>query len=334
MTVDQASATFRALGTTAFVAVADPAGLAAARQAVEGVVDQFDDACSRFREDSELSELNRRAGGPVAVGELLLDAVQQAMRAARLTDGDVDPTVGRTLIALGYDRDFAAVRHRSLADGATGSPVSVTQVPGWQAVTIDSEASTIRLPAGVALDLGATAKALAADGAALSAGELAGCGVLVSLGGDIAVAGSAPEGGWRVRVTDDHRMASGPGQWVTIVSGGLASSSTTVRRWDTAGGEAHHLIDPHTRSPAAAYWRTVSVAAGSCLDANIASTAAIVRGEPAAGWLEALGLPSRLVRLDGQVRHVAGWPAEGDELPVLPEPAPQPAGLAVPRGRS
>jgi thiamine biosynthesis lipoprotein len=303
---------FEALGSTAVVAVADPTRLAAARAAVEAVVGQFDRACSRFRADSELSRLNARAGEPVAVGPLLLDAVSAALRAAELTGGDVVPTVGEALVALGYDRDFAAV-------GAGGPPppaIQIRPVPAWQTVRVDREAATVRLARGVKLDLGATAKALAADRAAAAAFEAAGCGVLVSLGGDLATVGPAPERGWEIRVTDDHRSGlDAPGQSISLHDGALATSSTTVRRWRTAAGEAHHLIDPATGRSSASCWRTVSVAAASCLDANIASTAAMIRGQPAVGWLESLGLPSRLVGVDGAVRHLAGWPAAGDDLP-------------------
>jgi thiamine biosynthesis lipoprotein len=168
----------------------------------------------------------------------------------------------------------------------------------------------------VKLDLGATAKALAADWAAAAACQAAGCGVLVSLGGDLAIRGPAPEEGWRVRVTDDHRAGvAAPGQWITLQTGGLATSSTSVRRWQTTSGEAHHLVDPATGLSAISRWRTVSVTAASCLDANIASTASIIRGARAVPWLESLGLPSRLVGVDGRVRHVAGWPPDGDDLP-------------------
>jgi FAD:protein FMN transferase len=156
---------------------------------------------------------------------------------------------------------------------------------------------------------------LAADRAAAQAREAAGCGVLVSFGGDLAIVGPAPEAGWRVRVTDDHRSGvDAPGQWISLQSGGLATSSTAVRRWQTGLGPAHHLVDPSTGGPADSVWRTVSVSAASCVDANTASTAAIIRGERAVPWLEAIGLPTRLVRTDGTVRHVAGWPSEGDDL--------------------
>jgi thiamine biosynthesis lipoprotein len=110
-------------------------------------------------------------------------------------------------------------------------------------------------------------------------------------------------------VTDDHR--AGPqadGQSVTVIGGGVATSSTTVRRWRRAGRPVHHIVDPATGEPAAPVWRTVSVAAASCVDANTASTAAIVRGASAPQWLESLGLPARLVDPSGRIVTVGAWP--------------------------
>jgi thiamine biosynthesis lipoprotein len=169
--------------------------------------------------------------------------------------------------------------------------------------------------------------------------------VLVSLGGDIAVAGPAPAGGWRIRVTDDHAAGPGaPGQTVAITSGGLATSSTTVRAWPRDGQRMHHIVDPATGQPARGCWRTVSVAAGSCVDANAASTAAIVLGAAAAEWLRDRSLPARLVRQDGLVETTAGWPhdtesvqpppaapASGPPSPPSAPPPPAAAGPAAPR---
>lgn len=302
-------ATFPALGSTAVVVVSESGGLAPACDAVRSTVAAFDLACSRFRADSELSAVNAGAGSPVAVGDVLLDAIQAALRAAQITDGDVDPTIGEALIALGYDRDFESLRSRP--------QVSIARVPGWRTVDVDRKAGTIRVARGVKLDLGATAKALAADRAAAGARAAAGCGVLVALGGDISIAGPAPGAGWNVRVTDDHRCGhDAPGQSITVRSGGLATSSTTVRRWRAGQTIVHHVVDPATALPARVVWRTVTVAAATCLDANIATTAAIIRGARAERWLTECDLPSRLVAGDGTVRHLAGWPCDGDDLPV------------------
>jgi thiamine biosynthesis lipoprotein len=307
------SVSFPALGSVAVLAIDDASLRGTARAAVEDTIDEFDLACSRFREDSELSTLNRAAGRPLRVSPLLVEATLAALRAARLTDGDVDPSVGSALVALGYDRDFDALH----SDEARRRPIRAVPVPGWRKIEVDSDAGTIRVPRGATLDLGATAKAMAADRAAQRAHIATGAGVLLALGGDIALAGSAPAGGWRVRVTDDHRAGeNAPGQWITLRAGGLATSSMSVRRWQAGGSSLHHLIDPASGAPADTVWRTVSVAASSCLDANIASTAAMIRGQPAVDWLERLRLPSRLVDREGRVRHVAGWPAAGDDLPT------------------
>jgi thiamine biosynthesis lipoprotein len=173
------------------------------------------------------------------------------------------------------------------------------------------------MPEGVQLDLGATAKAWAADRSAARIAAQAGCGVLVSLGGDIAVAGPAPDGGWRIRVQDvtgdPGERPDGPYALVAIRDGGLATSSTAARRWQRGGDVLHHILDPRTARPAEPVWRTVSVAAGTCADANAASTAAVIRGRPALGWLASLGLPARLVDATGVVFTVAGWPDDPDD---------------------
>ncbi len=296
--------TFSVFGTTAVLLVTDPAGLARARAIADAELAAVDLACSRFRPDSELSRLNQSSGELTPVSELFATLVAEALRAAELTDGDVDPTCGQALAAVGYDRDFGEIR-------AAGQTFAVTAgaVPGWRSVWLDAGQPAVRLSGGAQLDLGSTAKAWASDHCASLIAAALGCGVLVGLGGDIAVAGPPPGPGWRVRVTDDH--AAGPdadGQTVTIRSGGLATSSTTVRTWTAGGATVHHIIDPATGQPARSCWRTVSVAAASCADANIASTAAIIRGAAAPAWLAQSGLPARLVRHDGTVERTPGWP--------------------------
>ena len=261
------------------------------------------------------------------VSPLLAEAVAVSLRAAQLTDGDIDPTVGGVLADLGYDRDFAELtppghppgpdsdtsRNADGTNGA-GAAVRVLVIPGWRSVRVDLAAGLLTVPAGVQLDLGATVKGWAADRfAARIAGEL-GCGVLVSLGGDTAVAGEPPEGGWRIRVQDRTALPGeppdGPSQVVTIRDGGLATSSTAARRWRRGGDVLHHILDPRTARPAAQVWRTVSVAASTCADANTAATAAIIKGRQAAGWLTGLRLPARLVSLEGTVHTVGDWQAE------------------------
>ncbi|GAA4557806.1 FAD:protein FMN transferase [Pseudonocardia xishanensis] len=259
---------------------------------LSGDLTALDLACSRFRPDSEIRRAETGAG--VEVSPLLAAHLDAALRAAELTDGLVDPTVGTCLEGIGYDRDLAAV---------TDGPDAPRPAPGWW--RLGRYGRTVVIPRGVRVDLGSTAKALAADHAAARITDRTGAGVLVNLGGDIAVAGRAPLGGWRVRVGEDHTADSGP--VVTLRSGGLATSGTTRRRWRRAGNTRHHVVDPRTGLPTAGPWRTVSVAAATCLDANTAATAALVLGADAAARLAAAGLPARLVGTDGRVTHVGGW---------------------------
>ena len=301
------SASLPALGTTAVVWTSDAEALSDATIELQRELAQIDETCSRFRADSELTRVNRSAGTEVTISPLLAEAVRVALRAAETTGGIVDPTVGRSLRLLGYDRTFTIVRSR---DSVT-MRVGYAPAPGWRRVEFDDETRTLRLEADTELDLGATAKALAADRAAQAAATRTGCGVLVSLGGDIAVAGAPPEGGWPVLIADDHRVRlDGPGPVVSIASGGLATSSTEVRRWRVGEVELHHIVDPRTGMPVERVWRTAAVAAASCVDANTASTAAVVLGRDAPAWLEARRLPARLVEPGGRVVTVGAWPAE------------------------
>jgi thiamine biosynthesis lipoprotein ApbE len=306
----EASASWQALGTGVQVTVTDGGQLAVAREMLAADLAAVDLACSRFRPDSEIVALDRVMGaGPVGVSPLLAEAIAVALRAARLTDGDVDPTVGAAMNAVGYDRDFSLVPREGPAVKLT-----VRTIPGWRQVELDEQARLLRLPPGVRLDLGATAKAWAADRAAARIAAATGGGVLVSLGGDVAVSGPPPDGGWRIRVQDvsgrPEDPPTGPSAVVAVRTGGLATSSTAARRWRRGGDVLHHILDPRTGRPAAPVWRTVSVAAATCTDANIASTAAIIRGRAAPAWLTALGLPARLVDEAGRVHTVGGWPAE------------------------
>ena len=296
----------RALGTSMRLVVTRPDQLAAAKDAADRVIKAIDDAASRFRADSELSRVNREPGRLMHISALLTQALAAGLRGARLTNGAVDPTVGTAVRLAGYDRDFASI----LADGPPIS-LSVNQVPGWQAIQLDEAARTVSIPPGVEIDLGATAKALAADLAAAAAYKAMGSGgVLVSLGGDIAVAGDPPAQGWAVQASEDSNAPiDDDEETITIESGGIATSSTTVRQWTRGGLVLHHIIDPSTGLPVAGRWRTASVVATSCVDANIASTAAIVMGDGAIPWLAAHNLPARLVDRHGGVHRVSGWPA-------------------------
>jgi FAD:protein FMN transferase len=280
----RAQAVWSALGMTVVVETTDARALPRARRVVEDELAAADVAYSPVRADTELVRLHAAGGRSTAVSDRLLDAVDVALGAAVATGGLVNPSAAtRVVVAPGASRRLRA-----------------TRVPAWRRIECDRRASTIRLPAGVRIDLGATGKALIADRAAARIART-GPGALVSVGGDLATAGPPPSGGWPVRVADDHRAAGvGVGEGIRLTTGALATSSVCVR--------PGHIVDPRTGRAPTGPWRTVSVAAATCVDANAASTAAIVLGDDAEAWLWAAGLPALLVARDGAARRVAGWP--------------------------
>ena len=308
--MNASAAQWSAIGTTARVVVTSPAALDAARSIVVDELAALDLSCSRFRADSEIAVLSAAAGSWVQVSDVLAEVLACALEVADSTDGDVDPTMGSDLHALGYDRDFVEI---SRAGGATAGPVgySLVRRPTWRDVELVRDAHRVRTPAGMVIDLGAIAKAWCADRSAARVAAELGCGVLVSLGGDIATAGTGPDGGWMVHVQDRPDADSGPACTVALHAGtAIATSSTVTRTWPRDGSNLHHILDPATRRPVEPVWRTVTVAAGTCVDANAASTAAVVQGNRATRWLEDRGVVARLVSADGAVRTVGGWPQE------------------------
>ncbi len=298
---------WRVWGATVTLGVCDLAMLTEARRRVEAEVAGMDAACNRFVATSDVSRVNRAAGRWVEVGPIFLDALGAALDAAAATRGAVDPTVGAALLRLGYDRDFDELAASGAKSSTQAGPDAVV---GWQHVEVDRAGSRVRIPPGAALDLGATAKALCVD-RSVAAASLLGAGALVDIGGDLAVAGEGPPDGWLVTVQESSREplnAAAP--VVAVTRGGLASSGTTVRVWHRGDEVVHHLVHPATGAPVASPWRMVTVAAFTCLEANVAATAAVVRGLDALADLAGSGNPARLVDQEGRVTVLGGWPAD------------------------
>ena len=307
--VHHGAATWRALGTHVDVRT-EPSLVQAAAAVVADVLDEVDRACSRFRDDSDLSRANREAGTPVPVSPVLAAAVRVALEAAEETGGLVDPTLGAVLAGAGYDRTFALVP----ADDP--SPVALPVVPrSWRDVVVGEAELTV--PVGTALDLGATGKAFAAVLAAHAVVDALGVPVLVSVGGDIRAL--CPDVAQRPAypVVLGHSVADleagGASARVTLHDAGLATSSTSARRWRRGGRQWHHVLDPRTGRPANGPWRTVSALGRTSAAANTASTAAVVLGADAFAWLEHHGVAARLVDDVGRVVRTPEWFAAGLE---------------------
>lgn len=262
-----------------------PAAMPEALPIVQEMIDAVDSTCSTFRKDSDISRVNARAGKWVDVDPLFATILGQTLDLAAATQGRLDPSVGTRWLSTADTN----IRLRSADYRQIELRESQVRIPGW-----------------MRLDLGSIAKAWCADAAAAKAAAATGSGVLVGLCGDIAVAGPAPSEGWAIVCGDDHRHpGQGPSSEVIITGGGLATSSTRVRR--TPSGA--HVLDPATMRPIQGPWHTVTVAAATCAQANAAATAALVMGAEAVAWLTSRRLPARLVRADDDVQLTGGWPA-------------------------
>lgn len=295
-----AAATWTDWSCAVQVHVQEANALHIARRLVEDEMAAVGKAASRFRTDSELTRVNASTGRTQYVSPLLAELIRTALQAAHATGGAVDPTLGSHLVALGYDRDITHVRQ--CATETAPPRTSAT----WREIRLDGALLTV--PPGLTLDLGATAKAWSADRAANRVAAVTGSPALVSIGGDIAVAGGGD--GWSVLVSERSEEADGP--TITAYEGGLATSTTLARRWTTSGRTHHHVLHPRTGRPTDGPWRTATVAADSCVSANTASTAALVMGAQAERWLTRHRLPARLIHRDGWTLTTCDWPSDSE----------------------
>lgn len=295
---------WQSLGTYVQLSVSDGEKAAAAERRARALLALVDWSCSRFRADSELNRVNAAAGTWVRVDPLLVGATVAAIEAAEHTDGIVHPLLGRVMVALGYDSTFTSLQTGRVA----GALIAPPPMDAWR--DIEWEADAIRIPSGTALDLGATAKAWAADLLSATIAEQEHTNVVASLGGDVAIAtGESSPTWWPITIAESPHGE--PDVEVALAWGGLATSSTRVRRWTVAGASHHHLIDPRTGESARTCWRTVSATGPSATAANVATSAAVVLGADAVEWLTRRAVAARLVAEDGTVELTPGWPEPG-----------------------
>jgi len=293
---------FQIWGMTGSLATESPEQMPFAQERLWHWINTVDAACNRFRSDSEIARLNRHHDEPVVVSDALALALDAALQAGALTDGLCDPTVLGALLALGYDRDYDEIVAR-----ANPAPRAPHPAPGLAAVHFDRVAKTVSLSPDCQLDLGASAKALVADLVATDVGARG--GVVVELGGDVAVRGAGPAGPWVIGVADSLAL-TGDEPRIAFTNGGLATSSRATRVWNAGGQLVNHIIDPRTGSFADGVITTATVSASSCVVANAFATAALLWGDDASFHIAQAGWSARLVRSDGSLEFVGGWPRE------------------------
>lgn len=270
----------------------------------EGLLVEFDQVASRFRSDSELvTQFDGNARKTVSVSPLLFEALVAAMRGANASNGFVDPTLGRSLVSLGYDRDFELIAKYGLGNRDLRFSLPV----GYKGVSLDQSTCTVSVAEGVRFDLGATGKAFLADKIRSEIETTLDEPVLVNLGGDISASVVNHGRSWLVNITDDGSLEpESAGLLIGLRGGGLATSSTLTRSWKVGSKNFHHILDPNSGTSANSEFYAVTVISGTALDANIASTGTIAMGETGRQWLHNLKLPALARGKDGN-EYFGGW---------------------------
>jgi thiamine biosynthesis lipoprotein len=267
---------FRAMGVDVLVGGATDPEL----REIVGLFEGWEQVFSRFRPGSELNRVNSAPAGVLTVSRLFASVLRSALAAASATGGLVDPTLGLAIEAAGYDRDF------SLLAAGMDRPLGPTAPGRWSSLRLHGR--LLSRPVGVQIDLNGVVKGLAADA---SLDLIRGDGFVVA-GGDVAARGGAVVG-------------VPCGGALSLLSGGVATSGSTRRRWRRGGAWQHHLIDPRTGRPAASRWDEVTVVAASCAAADIAAKAALLLSHRGPNWLDERGLPGRFVAGDEIVENRA-----------------------------
>ncbi len=247
---------------------------------IVGLFEAWERVFSRFRPESELNRVNSAPAAVLTTSRLFASVVRAALGAASATGGLVDPTLGQAIEAAGYDRDF------SLLPAGHEHPLGPTAPGRWSALRLHGR--LLSRPVGMQIDLNGVVKGLAVDA---SLDLIRGDGFVVA-GGDVAARGGAVVGLPR-------------GGALSLLSGGVATSGRTHRRWRRGGTWQHHLIDPRTGRPARSRWDEVTVVAASCVAADIAAKAAFLLSHEGPNWLDERGLPGRFVAGDEIVENRA-----------------------------
>lgn len=261
--------------------------------------EEWEQALSRFRYDSELTRLNQIHEQPVRVSETLWDVLQAARNAEQLTDGLVTPTLLSAIVEAGYDRPFDVLPHQtpSVAGAVLTAPPSLT------AIAVDRAARTVTLPSAVSLDFGGSAKGWAAY-QAMKRLQAEGP-TLVNAGGDIAISGARADGSpWLIGVANPFQPEENM-ETLLLKGGGVATSGKDRRRWTRNGVLQHHIIDPSTNQPAETDLLTVTVVAPDVMEAEAAAKAAFILGSRVGmEWIEVRRRFAALFILDdGQVLY-------------------------------
>jgi thiamine biosynthesis lipoprotein len=231
-------------------------------------IERLESRWSRFLPDSEVTRINRAGGRAVAVSAETRQLVRAAVTGWRTTGGAFDATVAAAMDANG--------------SGGRPDPGGAGRAPGMAGIRVDDESGTVSCPRDVMLDPGGIGKGLAADLAVVALASSGVAGALVSVGGDVRVWGRPPRGtSWTVAVQDPFAPERDAAA-VSLLDGGVATSSCLGRRWQLGGSPMHHLLDPLTGAPLDNGRVAATAVAGATWWAEVLTKAVLVRGRRAA----------------------------------------------------
>jgi FAD:protein FMN transferase len=288
---------FRVMASEAHVIVVERPDGSAGDGAVDSAcafLDHLEQRWSRFLPDSDITRINMSSGRPVEVDAVTVTLLITMLDAWRLTQGRFDPTVLPALVAAGYGASVEDPRRLTIL------PPDDLSVGGMGEIGVDPDRLEVTVPAGVVVDAGGIGKGLAADLTVAKLLAEGAHGALVSVGGDLAMAGTPPDAdGWLITLEWPDR-AYGDLCTLAVSGGGVATSSTRSRRWAVGGQSCHHVIDPAARASSTTDLATVTVIARSGWLAEAHATAALLSGSAnVIDYLDSHELTGITVPLDG-----------------------------------
>lgn len=303
---------FRAMGSDCHVVLVG--GSQADLDFAEAQAARLEGLWSRFRPDSEVSRLNRSAGGWLEVSDDTVTLLCRAVRAQRLTGGWFDPFMGRQIVDLGYDRDFEELAGLAVA-GAGITTATVRMGAGEvrlerhipeAAIGVRLDDRTVRLPQGYDFDPGGIGKGLGADLVSRALVSRGVQGALVNLGGDLRCRGATPADGWVIAIDDPVGSGAALDEYVRLTDGAVATSTTMKRRWVGADGQQHsHVLHPGLGASVTDAVASVTVVAPAGWLAEALAKALLVGGPPIGEpLLRAHRAAGIVVTLDGSVMRL------------------------------
>ncbi len=227
---------------------------------------------TRFSPTSDISRINNSGGGNVPVAAETTALVSRMIDGWRTSGGAFNPTILAQLVDDGY------ASSRVDPTRSTVLPTHRLGIRPMSEVTVSETNSSVTVPAGFAIDPGGIGKGFGADLVVAWLIENGATGALVSIGGDLSMAGSSPDPqGWLVDV-EHADPADGILCSLALNNAGIATSNVSSRRWGQGAHEHHHILDPRTGRASRTDLVAVTVVAPTGWQAEVLAKTGLLAG--------------------------------------------------------